>query len=106
MDMELFGGCNYKCQMCQQGEPGREREFKKSLTWDNFVKIVDDAISHGVESISVHGGGEPTLHKRFIDCIKYIKDRGAKCTSISNGYLLNDTLNQKIADSGLSLIHI
>ena len=95
MDMELFGGCNYKCQMCPQGKPGREREFKKSLTWDNFVKIVDDAISHGVESISVHGGGEPTLHKRFIDCIKYIKDRGAKCTSISNGYLLN-----------LSLIHI
>ena len=53
MDMELFGGCNYKCQMCPQGEPGREREFKKSLTWENFVKIVDDAISHGVESISI-----------------------------------------------------
>mgnify|MGYP001095544223 CR=1 FL=1 len=30
MDMELFGGCNYKCQMCPQGEPGREKEFKKS----------------------------------------------------------------------------
>lgn len=106
MDMELFGGCNYKCQMCPQGEPGREREFKKSLSWENFVKIVDDAISHGVESISVHGGGEPTLHKRFIDCIKYIKDKGVKCTSISNGYLLNDTLNQKIADSGLDTLRL
>ena len=31
LDMELFGGCNYKCVMCPQGiEQGREKEFKKS----------------------------------------------------------------------------
>ena len=66
LDMELFGGCNYACQMCPQGfEDGREKEFKKSLKWENFIKIVDDAISQGVESISVHGGGEATLHKKF-----------------------------------------
>ena len=76
LDMELFGGCNYTCQMCPQGfEEGREKEFKKSLKWENFIKIVDDAISQGVESISVHGGGEATLHKKFIDCIKYIKSK-------------------------------
>ena len=43
LDMELFGGCNYKCVMCPQGtEQGREKEFKKSLTWKNFIKIVED----------------------------------------------------------------
>ena len=63
LDMELFGGCNYVCQMCPQGfEDGREKEFKKSLKWENFIKIVDDAISQGVESISVHGGEELLLH--------------------------------------------
>ena len=42
LDMELAGGCNYACQMCPQGfEGGREKEFKKVLKWDNFVKIVD-----------------------------------------------------------------
>ena len=64
LDMELAGGCNYSCQMCPQSS-GREKEFKKLLKWDNFVKIVDNAIEHEVETISLHGGGEPTLNKKF-----------------------------------------
>ena len=57
LDMELFGGCNYSCSMCPQGsEKGREPEFKKALSWLNFLKIVDEAEKHGVESISLHGG--------------------------------------------------
>tara|TARA_A100001011_G_scaffold289046_1_gene300167 strand:- start:1842 stop:2798 length:957 start_codon:yes stop_codon:yes gene_type:complete len=107
LDMELFGGCNYKCVMCPQGTvQGREKEFKKALTWRNFCKIVDDAISHGVEVISLHGGGEPTLHKRFIDCIKYIKDRDIKCTTLSNGYTLDDRLIAQIAESGIDVFKI
>ena len=74
LDMELAGGCNYSCQMCPQSS-GREKEFKKLLKWDNFVKIVDNAIEHEVETISLHGGGEPTLNKKFIECVKYIKDK-------------------------------
>ena len=46
--MELFGGCNYSCSMCPQGsEKGREPEFKKALSWLNFMKIVDDAVEIG-----------------------------------------------------------
>ena len=56
--MELFGGCNYSCSMCPQGsDEGREQEFKKPLSWSNFLKIMDEAEKHGVESISLHGGG-------------------------------------------------
>ena len=59
--------------MCPQGsDKGREPEFKKALSWSNFLKIVDEAEKHGVESISLHGGGEPTLNKYFIPAIKYI----------------------------------
>ena len=70
--MELAGGCNYSCEMCPQSS-GREKEFNKLLKWGTFVKIVDNAIEHGVETISLHGGGEPTLNKRFMDCVRYIK---------------------------------
>ena len=107
LDMELAGGCNYACQMCPQGfEGGREKEFKKVLKWDNFVKIVDNAMEHGVESVSIHGGGEPTLNKDFIKSIKYIKDRNLKCVSFSNGYTLNDKLIEEIANSGLDVFRI
>ena len=107
LDMELFGGCNYTCQMCPQGfEDGRESDFKKSLNMQNFHKIVDDAIEHGVESISLHGGGEPTLHKNFIECIHYIKKKDVKCVSFSNGYTLNNQLISEIADSGLDIFRV
>jgi hypothetical protein len=30
IDLELFGGCNYTCSMCPQGDiGGREKDFKK-----------------------------------------------------------------------------
>ena len=107
LDMELFGGCNYSCSMCPQGsEKGREPEFKKALSWSNFLKIIDDAEKHGVESISLHGGGEPTLNKYFIPAIKYIKKRGIQCTSLSNGYTLDDSLIEKIIDSGIDIFKI
>ena len=94
LDMELAGGCNYSCQMCPQSS-GREKEFKKLLKWDNFVKIVDNAIEHEVETISLHGGGEPTLNKKFIECVKYIKDKNIHCSTITNGYRLDDKLIQE-----------
>ena len=49
------------------------QSLRISLSWSNFLKIVDEAEKHGVESISLHGGGEPTLNKYFIPFIKYIK---------------------------------
>ena len=105
--MELAGGCNYACQMCPQGfEGGREKEVKKVLKGDNFVKIVDNAMEQGVESVSIHGGGEPTWNKDFIKSIKYIKDRNIKCVSFSNGYTLNDKLIEESANSGLDVFRI
>ena len=105
--MELFGGCNYSCSMCPQGsEKGREPEFKKALSWSNFLKIVDEAEKHGVESISLHGGGEPTLNKYFIPAIKYIKKRGIQCTSLSNGYNLDDYLIDQIIESEIDIFKI
>ena len=105
--MELFGGCNYTCKMCPQGtDVGREKEFKKCLKWDVFTKIVDDGIKNGVKTITLHGGGEPTLHKKFIECIKYIRNQDIQCIAFTNGYALDKKLCQDIAKSGLSILRI
>ena len=71
LNIELFGGCNYSCQMCPQGEPGREKDFKKFLPIDVYKKVIDDAMDYGLEAVSLHGSGEPTLSKNFIDSIQY-----------------------------------
>ena len=58
-----------------------------------------------VETISLHG--EPTLNKKFIECVKYIKDKNIHCSTITNGYRLDDKLIQEIIpESGLDVIRI
>ena len=52
--------------------------------------------------------GEPTLHKKLPDMIKYAKDKNVAETIrlVTNGTLLNPTLNPKLIDAGLDQIKI
>ena len=47
-----------------------------------------------------------TLNKKFIECVKYIKDKNIHCSTITNGYRLDDKLIQEISESGLDVIRI
>ena len=42
INIELFGGCNLSCPMCPQANNGREKEFKKSMNYNLFKKIIDE----------------------------------------------------------------
>ena len=106
LNIELFGGCNYSCQMCPQGEPGREKEFKKLLPIDVYKKVIDDAMGYGLEAVSLHGSGEPTLSKNFIESIEYAKSLGLVCYSFTNGYLLTEELSVRIVDAGLDVLRV
>lgn len=108
LDMELFGGCNYDCDMCPQKDKGRERSFRSLLPKHLFFKIVDDAISHGVESISLHGSGEPTLCPYLPEAIAYIKDNypDVKVYMFTNGYQLTPDKSRKIIEAGLDVLRI
>ena len=82
LDLELNGGCNYKCIMCPQSD-GREKEFLKKLPFDVFKKILDDSMQYGSENVSLHGSGEPTLSPDMPKYVKYIKDKGLECVSFT-----------------------
>ena len=105
LDMELFGGCNYACAMCPQST-GREKEFLKSLPYNIFTKIIDDARQYDLRVVSLHGSGEPTLHKKMPQCIEYVKNGGEQCYSFTNGYTLNKFLARNIISSGLDLLRL
>jgi len=105
LDLELFGGCDYACKMCPQST-GREREFLKSMPLDVFKKVVDDASQYGLEVVSLHGSGEPTMHKQMSECIKYVKNKNLSCYSFTNGFSLNEEKSKDIIESGLDLLRI
>ena len=33
---EVFGGCNYTCQMCPQSNPGRGKHFTRKMPLEKF----------------------------------------------------------------------
>ena len=105
LDLELNGGCNYKCPMCPQSN-GREREFLKKLPYEVFTKIIDDACQYGLEGVSIHGSGEPLLNRDADKFIKYIKSKSLRCVSFTNGSRLDEEMSIKLIKSGIDLIRI
>jgi len=88
--------CNYNCSYCQYGWT----DFPQAGTFprpSDVIDAVDAALAEhpDVESITVAGNGEPTLHPGFAPIAEglfHARNRrasGAKLTLLSNGSTLN-----------------
>ena len=93
---DLAGRCNLDCVYCRRFSPwnkdywkGKHPEMSGFLSFDVVKNVLRDAKEMGVETILLVGGGEPTLHPRFIDIIKEIQKAGMKFNFSTNGLLLN-----------------
>lgn len=105
LDAEIFGGCNYKCHFCPQSQ-GREKEFIRKLPMDVFEKTMDEALDYGLECVTLHGSGEPTLNPQFPDYVRAVKDRGLQCISFTNGFRLSEKLSVRLIDAGIDTLRI
>ena len=105
LDLELNGSCNLKCEMCPHAT-GREREFLKKLPWPVFEKIVDDAMGYGLQSVSLHGSGEPTLNRDMPKMVRHIKEKGVQCISFTNGLKLDEDFSRLLIEAELDVLRI
>ena len=105
LDLELNGSCNLKCEMCPQVD-GREPDFLKKLPWPVFEKIVDDAMAYGLQSVSLHGSGEPTLNRDMPEMVHYIKEKGVHCISFTNGIKLDEAFSRRLIEAKLDVLRI
>jgi pyruvate-formate lyase-activating enzyme len=103
--LEIYGGCNYKCQMCPQAE-GRHHDFLKKIPPEVFSKVVKEAGEHGCEMVSLHGSGEATLHPQMAEYVKLVKDHGMQCITVTNGFRLNERLSRDLITAGLDIIRV
>ncbi|MDA7689390.1 radical SAM protein [Candidatus Pelagibacter sp.] len=105
--MEVFGGCNYTCQMCPQSNPGRGKNFTRKMKLDEFEKILDMIVpKYGSPQINLEGSGEPTMAKDLPLYIKAVKKRGLKCFMYCNGARLNGEFMKKVLDAGIDFIRV
>ena len=103
--MEVFGGCNYTCQMCPQSNPGRGKNFTRKMPLKEFEKILDMIIpKYGNPIINLEGSGEPTMAKDLYDYVHAVKKRGLKCYMYCNGANLKGPFMEKVIDAGIDFI--
>ena len=105
--MEVFGGCNYTCQMCPQTKPGRGKNFTRKMPLNQFENILDQVIKdYGKPQINLEGSGEPTMAKDLPKYIEAVKKRDLKCFMYCNGARLNGQFMKDVIDAGIDFIRI
>ena len=98
--------CTANCPTCQL-----RRELHKSLTrsrklsFEQWLKIFEDANNLGVERLDI-SGGEPTLYKNLTKLITAGKQYGWYVNVNTNGSLINEEYAEQLLAAGLDSISI
>ena len=65
--LDLTNACNLRCNFCNAAH----YRNKKFISFERAIKIIKMLDNWGVKSICFAGGGEPTLHPKFIDILEF-----------------------------------
>lgn len=96
--LQLNNSCMCKCKHCYVGEEGN-----KSITYDDFIVMIDDFIDKGVMTID-YSGGEPTLHKNFAEIITYGKKQGLNQMLFTNGFIREELYS--VIEKNIDIIQV
>ena len=90
VSVEIIRKCPNKCLHCSSLS---DENCKEILDYDRFVAIVRDAAILGATTICL-SGGEPFLHTRFSDMIRFVASLGLQTYVYTSGIVF-DQANQR-----------
>src|SRR3989344_4367992 len=107
VDIELSSVCNLTCPMCYTiTDEFKKQVDTKRMDWGLYKKIIDE-IGWKVPAIRLSLRGEATLHTKFVDCIRYAKEKGIKeVSTLTHGGKLTLPYFEKIVKAGIDCITI
>jgi MoaA/NifB/PqqE/SkfB family radical SAM enzyme len=82
INLDLTSACNFSCPFCVDS---KLINAGKSLALEEVKKTIHTLHSHGLLSVILIGGGEPTLHKDFGEIVRYIKSKKLQIGIVTNG---------------------
>jgi len=82
INLDLTTACNYRCDHCIDWDilNSRFKHEEKDLE-DSLTRMAE----RGMRSVILIGGGEPTVHPRFVHFVKHIKALDMQVAVVSNG---------------------
>lgn len=103
LDVELTNLCNFRCCFCPTGTKSVNR------TKGYMSDAVADVLAENVKKYSIPGvrfirWGEPTMHPKYIEIMKKVKEAGAKIHINTNGSLLDDAQIRRLLEIPLDSI--
>ena len=90
INLDLTSACNFACPHCVDSKIINTGEY---LNTEAVKRSLDILQSHGLLSVILLGGGEPTLHKDFDEIVHYIKSMGLQLGIVTNGSKLGRVAN-------------
>lgn len=90
LQLDPVAGCNHSCPFCTyraQSDEDANANFNEAdiIAYEDVIAILSDAKAMGIRAIELTGGGEPSLHPRFIDILCTIREMGFELGLITNG---------------------
>ncbi len=104
--VEATNNCNSSCRFCPRLQGNRKLGY---LDFNLYKKLIDESVKYGKRGvIGLAKDGEPLLHPKIDELIKYANDKKAAhiIQITTNASLLNEGMSKKILNSGLDDLRI
>lgn len=108
VDIEISSLCNMRCPMCYTGtDLYAKRVNRKLMDYALFTRIIDECADHGLFSVRLSLRGEPFMHPKALEMLKYAKDKGIKeVSALTNALELDEEKFARLVDGGLDWLTI
>ena len=102
-DLMITNACNFRCSHCNIWQQSNGQE----LDLTNWQKIIFDLRQWlGPNYFLSVGGGEPLLKKDILTILEVLVKNDFRVTLVTNGYLIDEIMAQKIVSLGIEGIRI
>jgi len=102
--IEPTNDCNLSCIMCPRKT---SRKTVGYMSFDLFRDVVNQLAKQKIIQLSLHLIGEPLLHPRIAEMVRYAKGKGLQHVRFAtNATLLNDDVSSDLIESGLDSLTI
>jgi MoaA/NifB/PqqE/SkfB family radical SAM enzyme len=101
--LDLTYRCNNACRHCWVSLPAKSPEKENELTFDQIIRIVDEARAMGCRKWAI-SGGEPMLRLDFLEIFDYITRKSVSYSINTNGTLIDPHIARLMKRKGAKMI--
>ena len=98
MNLMITGKCNYNCLHCFNAADNAP--LMTEWTYEELCDLFDQAEALGIHALTITGG-EPMVHKHFMDIVREIHKRGMFVEELNtNGYYITQKILDELKEIG------